>query len=558
MSKKIVEYIKKNIYFIIPIFVSFVSVVFRLIETVIDDTDFMHSAESISYNTHSEFFILPSVILGYILKPFYKLVPFVNWLTIIYLLTITFVFVVLHYLIHIGVNYPVASIILVFSQLTVFCIFTFTTISFICLFTGLLCFLDSFEIIDGDKAIIRGFLFTILGFIFRNGDTLYFVLLVTIPICFVYFAKNKANALSLVLVLSLIVSSSVIIGTIQEQYVNQIPENMYYQEFNEYRSAAIDYGKIDYDSNKTEFDKSGITKNDVELFNKWVFADKSVFSADKIKTMANTKTFLKKSIFNPGVLIKDLFSDLRQMLFVFLLILFAIVSFVLSKEFRFEILLTVGTILSGFTYLHFINRGIFRVCIIVLLIGIIIICFYFSNETTSLKEAVLSKFKKNLKRFIPILCSILLILSVAYNQQYLYSVRKQNYTNNVKNVTDYITVNNTNNYIIISDIGGRIELNEFNKNYFINNRMKSNSTILGGWDIYSYYWYAEMERLGYKKYENNAIYGVLLDDNTKLITSFDPKLFVTYYKEHYNVNVDYTIVNNFENSDIAVYDFYLN
>lgn len=539
----------------IPLMTSVVAILFHLIETVVDDLDIMRFAESLSFNDHSEFLIIPNVLLGYLFKPFYYVLPQVNWISVLYLSLIIICFIILHTTVYDCKNYTLIASTLVFCQLIVFIYFTFTTIAFICTFTGAIYIIQNIENTKKKriKRIVTGSLLILFGFCMRSGSTLYFLLMIILPLLMIMMLKKKHTFKVLIVILVICISANYLTVFVNNQYVSQIPEEMYYTQINEYRSNALDYGDIDYSKHEKQFKSAGISENDYELFSKWVFADKDVFSVEKFSAISGIRGKNERYILNPVNLIKSILSDLRQTMFIFILLFFGFLSFLLCKNNRLEIIVTVLMSCGAVAYLHLIQRSITRVSIVVIITGIIMLCYVMSTDSDADLKRFIKKFRLPPKVIISVLCSCIILFGFVYSFDYLNEKRTSR--GNLETIISYLEEDSKITYVSDLNLRDYVELKSFSNNIFTTNWYKTNSTLLGGWDTYSFYWYANMERLGYAECTKNAIKDVILDEHTQFITFFDPELFVNYYKEHYNLTVKYNVVKEFDDIGLYVYDF---
>lgn len=69
-----------------------------------------------------------------------------------------------------------------------------------------------------------------------------------------------------------------------------------YFEFNQYRGVLLDYGWPDYSENKELYDSLGISQEDIDVFDRWNYADPEVFTVDMLKQLVQVKMQTKTPV----------------------------------------------------------------------------------------------------------------------------------------------------------------------------------------------------------------------------------------------------------------------
>ena len=109
------------------------------------------------------------------------------------------------------------------------------------------------------------------------------VLLLFTP--FYFFAViQKRNSLSTVIVLLLVcIAANYTVKWSTQYYKENIPDEMYFKQFNEYRGDVTDRGLINYVGHQEEYTKAGISRNDASMLGWFLYGDKNVFSRQMMK-----------------------------------------------------------------------------------------------------------------------------------------------------------------------------------------------------------------------------------------------------------------------------------
>ena len=74
--------------------------------------------------------------------------------------------------------------------------------------------------------------------------------------------------------------------------------------------------------------------------------------------------------------------------------------------------------------------------------------------------------------------------------------------------------------------------------------------------MYTYYYYDNLNNLGYKEYYDNLI-SLLLRDEVRFVSrKLPPQKLAKFFKENYNIDVKYKVEKKFKDGDYKVYKFY--
>lgn len=561
MISKTSDFIKNYYFIFLPIVIT---VVFYLTNNIIfivnDDIGMMNIAESFKTNLYSEQLVFINVVFGFLLKALYNLIPGISWfafleLFILNVSCITLLSIVKKY------NSNIIGLTTVCLIQTFFLTnFTFTSISFICSISAVLFYIANVEKINKENGlkIIYAVILLFLAFALRGGQTFILIVAISLPILFfsVIKKRNAASAIILLLVLCTIANYSLV--AINNNYYNKAYKDSDYLQFQSDRAAVLDYGELNYETHKDAFDEAEISENDYYLMYNWSFADKKVFSQKAFNTIANSRAFLDKYDFNIPSILGDFFTSGMPTLLMYILFLITIFICVSIPKRRLECLMTFFLTIAGVGYTYFIKRGLPRINNATIICGIIIaILIYLQNQKDVFNNSCLKKLKtKNTKIIVSILCLALFVSGSAINagiakksfidsdikteiQNYIEENSNISFVNEALYPTDSFTIEDYSKNVLIKKIFG---------NPFV--------FSLGGWDVYSYCWKSDLEANGFGE-NSDSLFLALLNDNVYYVgTHINPDSFVMFYKEHYNFDVEYSEVYEFNGFPTRVYSFY--
>ena len=547
--------LKKTAYICCPIIVTITALCLNVLRYgAFDDILMYNMATSYSFNSHSEFLVFINVGFGYILKLLYSVLPAVNWFSLLYIVLINIGFISLQYLIQKRTDGYIAAVILMTVQFYLLLRLSFSTVSFILLLTAVLWMLENVEKLDRKSVghIIYSFVLFVLALGMRNGMTLYCVIIMCIPL-FVFSVKNRKNTVSVIaLVVALSVVANIGVTAINRGYKESIPESTYFNQFQQYRSSASDEGKIDYKEHKAEFDKANISKNDIKVFKQFVYGDKDNYSAEKLKVISSTRSFSDKYNINPLKIIKNVIKlESIPLNYIFYFAAFAIILFIVFKKKRTELFCSTAFVAAAELFLFVRRRGVFRVTDPVAALGVIILLFIVIGENDSLRE--LNIFKKiDYKKTVNLLTVLSVVFAVTVSGVCVKACDKK-----YKDYSDITTViqNDTSHTYLAAPLSAD---NIYDQHLTLATNKYITVPIYaveGDWWIYSYYWYSLMNELNLSEYTDASIKAILDDDVLFVSRNKDlPDYLVKYYKEHYNIDVEYQQLKRYSDS-MKIYDF---
>ena len=547
--------VKKSAFLICPILVTAIALCLKVLRYgAFDDILMYQISNSYDFNSHSEFLAFINVGLGYILKWLYGFAPAINWFSLLYIVTINIGFISLNKICSKHTESLTPTVILALLEFYLLLRLSFSSISFILLLTAVLWALDNVDKLEATKIghIIYSLFLFVVALAMRNGMTVYCVIAICVPLFVFAVIKKRNSTVVIALIIVLAIGSNIGVTALNRGYKANIPEDMYYNEFQQYRYPASDEGRIDYKAHKDEFKEAGLSKNDLKLFKQFIYGDKVSFSAEKLKAISEARSFEDKYNINPVKLVKNVIKlESIPLNYIFYFAAFAIVLFILFKKKRLEIIASTAFVAAAELYLFVRRRGVFRVTDPIAVLGIIILLYIVLDEKENLKE--LNIFKKlDFEKTAKAVTALLLVFTILASAVCIKAVGHK--YKDYSDITEVIQEDKEHIYL-----GAPLSADNIYDQHLTLTTAQYNNVpvyaIEGDWWIYSYYWYSLMDKLGLEIYKDKAI-NAILDDRVLFVSRNKdlPEYLVKYYKEHYNLDVRYRLVDKYSGK-MKVYDF---
>lgn len=540
------KFFKKYYFVIVPLTVTFIMLLQNIKISQVDDYFVMEMANSFKTNSHSEHLMFINIFYGYLLKFLYNLIPSVNWFGLLYVAVVNAAFIPLNKITQHYENKVIFIGILAVLQVMSFLYITFTIMPFICAVAAILWCLEYVKKIDRHsiKHILFSFFLFFLGFGMRSGSTFICIFLMFIPI-YLFSVLDKRNSISAVaIIMGICIIANYSITGMQKAYKKTIPEDMYFNQFQEYRAELSDGAKINYEENKEYLQSIGISKNDLIMFMNWEYADKNVFSNENLEKIVALRSFSDKYTLNIFEFsIKPL---VGLVILAFLSI--ALICFIFFKVRRKEIFLFAFFVLGAMFFLFVRGRAPLRVMLPITISGIITLMYIGMQEFT--QSIKLNRIIKN------VALTAIIILYVALNSyNVLRIVEDKNISNNVNKVVEYVNTNDDKTYITDEKLRWYIAPHIINLT-FENPQSEQPYNIFGDWYVYSYFWYDQLEQLGLSEYKDSTFKAVLEDDIR--IVSNQPVMLERiriFLEENYGIKSKYIMEEKIDNTGYNVYKF---
>ncbi len=540
--------IKNYYYIIVPLAITVIMLMQKLTFATIDDCFMMQIANSFRTNSHSEFLVFINVIYGYILKFLNHLIPSVNWFAVLYISIVNIAFIPMYKITQNYSNKMFFVGVLAVLQAVTYYFITFTVMPFICSSAAILWSLEHVKKIDkySIKHIIFSFVLFCIGFGMRSGSTFMCIFPMFLPIYF-FSALKKRNSIWVIIAIMSIcfVAHYGVVGA-RKVYKNNIPEDTYYNQFAEYRSKLTDSPKIDYEKNKEALEAIGITRNDLNMYRSFEYADRNIFSNENMEKMVQMQTFSEKYTFN--ILEFDIESHCVLVLFAYFSI--ALLSFIFFKNRRKEIFFFSLFIFVAILYLFIRKRAPMRVVLPITMSGIIMLSYIGMQELT-----------KNIKpdhRLRNAGLILIAIMFVGINAYNVFNINRINATlEEPKKVVEYVRHHQDTIYITDEKAN-----TSFAPQFLSLKSSEKNHTqlcnIFGDWYVYSYFWYDQLDQLGLTEYQDCSFKAVL-DERVRVITAEETLLerIHIFLKEHYNLETEYHLEEKITGTSSGSYKFNL-
>lgn len=151
---------------------------------------------------------------------------------------------------------------------------------------------------------------------------------------------------------------------------SRTPELKRYVEYNDLRSAVIDYSRLDYyDEQKSEYEKAGFSNSDIKLIRAWMFDYDGAASADNLKKIIEISDGADKDAMTAKIavrkFVRDSYKNARAFtpmgVHIIALVLLGIWLLLAGKwSTRFFVLLTAAAVVVLHVYLYYIERPAYR------------------------------------------------------------------------------------------------------------------------------------------------------------------------------------------------------
>ena len=244
--------------------------------------------------------------------------------------------------------------------------------------SGLFCL---FHFVMKDKSIIGiivGIVLSVFGSMYRFNVfiTVFFIFGLYYIVYNLVISKSKFSLkmkkffnLKFIVAFILLITCAFSCKTISS-FVYNFPEMQYYSEYTSARSNVYDYYIPTYSEAKSDYDKIGVSENDLVMLQKLYMDDEGAFSIEKIKSIDQVKSKYYKSI-SLFTTIKNMvkiealdalfgFNDKGMLIWIFAIALI-ILLITMKKRYYFipiVLLFGVGVI---YLYLWIIQRCVYRV-----------------------------------------------------------------------------------------------------------------------------------------------------------------------------------------------------
>lgn len=436
--------------------------------------------------------------------------------------------------------------------------FTFTVIAYVAILAGIVFIIQGYY---SEFRATKYVLYIVGVLMFINGSFIRYKCIYTGIVLFCGFIimeliKERKTNMKKIMILALVVLISFGFSLAFRAYsMNQYYKDSVwskYVEFNIARSNLIDFGLPDYNNNKDIYDSVGWSENDYNIFNSYSFPEDEKFSTTNLKKIYEYKKSMKSNNKFTGVirkLIENVDKEYSIQICILLIVIITIYNVYFSRNKIMSIFVSIFPFIMHMFFI-LINRAPYRGVYPHYLISVVLLLLI-SNKYEKLsgnnEEA-----KKNV-RLTNCISSMIIVVSIVIAVKPLYESyynRKSIADNQIlkQSIEIYHTLCNDNNntYLTSMDYNGSL----VKENSILRWNLpgsKENVISVGGWGSRS-------KNIEYVKELNgidNLIYDLIKKDNYFFVDrGGHVSMYTTYFKETYNLDVSFDIVNNMYDSNI--------
>lgn len=508
-----------------------------------NDDDAMNRIVSGAYGDYTAYIVFINIVIGKFLKTLYILFPAVPWYVLMHIVTSFVSLFVITYLLNKckGAWGNVISIlILSYMGYELYVIPQFTKTAGIAAIAGTTLLAYALEQKKRKKILyVAGWCLSLLGAMIRFE--MYLVVLALSVLLGVHglFVRFKNNSLTskekfknirnYVLSWSVVIVSAFLLYAVNSYTYNSNDEWRDFSEYNAARAQLLDLGFPEYEENREDYERLGVSESDLLLYLTWNFADPDNFNTD----LMNELIALKKS---PSIDLIYILKYIRAIIvgsfsergFCFLMLMFPIMYILKIKPKNF-LYYIVATLLLNFYFYYSGRYLIHRVDVIVWCTVLIMITL--SSDTTTMSTITINK------RIIALICIILCVDMYSAN----ISFRKVR-PNNFQELSEMLASDEDNLYL--SDLTTFPYTFPFFKN--IPKGFQKNFYSLGGWQTMS-----PTQNAILKNYNiRNPFRDVIDRSDVYLIDEIGIEQKVAYINRHYSPSANAALVKNVHDTHI--------
>lgn len=283
-----------------------------------DDSGMSFIAEGI-YGEKNAHLVFINIIFGKILKYMYILIPSIKWYTIMQYLFLFVSFSLFAYLLLKNkvrlTRYLLVLFVLIPFSYECYVKLQFTKTAGVLAATGIFALFYTVRYKEKFRFYLLGSMLVIFGSMLRFQSFLIVSLMMCIMGIYELISCNKSeskniksfftNSKMYLISFSITFAAVFFLNFVNTMIYRQNPDWNYFLEYNEARYKLLDYGFPDWETNQDEYEELGFTREDVQMYAYWTFADFDKLSMEKMQDIYNLN---QKKTITPG-LIKDFLMD---------------------------------------------------------------------------------------------------------------------------------------------------------------------------------------------------------------------------------------------------------
>jgi len=486
----------------------------------------------------------------------------INWYGLYLLgtcyLSFTFIGAVILQRLRLKIGSTIYMAIVVSGFIPVLGYFTFTIIAYIAVLAGIVLIVQGYY---SDIKSIKNVLYVLGTLMFINGSFIRYKCIYTGIVLFCGFIimelikERKANIKKVMILGGVIVINCIFSFGFRAYSMNQYYKDSVwsqYVEFNIARSNLIDFGLPNYHTNKGIYDSVGWSENDYNIFNSYSFPEDVKFSTSNLEKIYEYKKSIESNKhYTEAIkkLIEDIDKEFTIQICILLILIISTYNVYFSKNKIMSIFVSIFPFIMHMFFI-LINRAPYRGVYPHYFMSVILLLLI-SNEYEKLSLNN-KEIKEDIKSINCIL-SIIIITSIIISINPLYESyrnRKSIGENEIlkQSIEVYHTLCNDKNnvYLTSMDYNGSL----VKENSILRWNLpgsKENVISAGGWGSRS-------KNIQYAKELNgidNLIYDLIKKDNYFFVDRGNHvNMYITYFKETYNLDVSFDIVNTMYNTNV--------
>lgn len=361
----------------------------------------MSGAYGGSLNPH---LIFINILWGYLLLPFYSVLPQISWYLVFQLALCFLSFTLVSYMVLKKLNRSMAIMIIILL-LTVFgsdayLLVQFTKTAMIAVMSGSIVFIWALFEEKSLRIEISAAILCVFGtwlrfnIIYLAGGFLLFILIVEI----VHMWRAYANHRSFFKQIGKIAGAGILlilvaVGCVAfDQYsYNKDPEYQYFREYSEARAAIVDASDYGYEAYAEELQQLGISENDYRMMRNWNFADNEAFSLDIMQKTADIIENYRKNVeISKETILENIQNRGLQGYPIFIAcVVLTVLGIVFQKKWCWTGMITWGVGFLYIVYFFLIERTVYRTEYAVFLGGFLCILYFWKQpEFENQREVV--------------------------------------------------------------------------------------------------------------------------------------------------------------------------
>lgn len=401
-KSKVKIFFKSNIVIAIGINLFFLLLVllFCDLKYEVSDDFVMAAILSGAYsNTQNPQMIFVNVIIGYLLLPFYKLLPAVSWYFVLQLFLCFLSFVFVTYMLLEELDFfsaiTLSILFITFFSNDAYVLTQFTKTAMLAIMAGAMLFLRALFRTKSKPGILLGAVLCLAGTLIRFSTAYIaggFIVFITIIEIFRYYKANKNDKTFLKHMIGMASAGLILVMFILgakawNWYTYNNDESYgYFYAYSSARARIVDYPDYGYEAYEDQLDAIGISENDYYMIRSWNFADNDVFSLEQMERIADIVTSYHE---NKGINFEQILEQMQDRKFmaypIFLACLIISIMSIWGNTKRWWTIFAAWIMGSGLlTYFYIRDRVLYRIEYTVFL-GIFLTILYFWDRKTKIQ-----------------------------------------------------------------------------------------------------------------------------------------------------------------------------